>query len=655
MLRAVDRRSTRVQPGLRARAVARTAARAARVPVVPRVERDRGRRQPRLGAVRSAPSSRSDVHQPVGASAARGVRRRRCTRTSDGSPARGQRRPVRHAPREVRRRRRRPRRAAARPRRRPRAACGATVRRRPSSATAVRRRGHRAVAHEQDARRRVGAGRARRRPSLACAVRGAVDAGAGQGQVVGTITPRHRTRRAPPAHADSERARDESGADTPGALAPGRLGGPPILGAWSRSPLALAALATVAVPGLDAFDVRRPAQPGHRLRHRGRHRRRPAAAGWCARRSTPPPVRRSRPRSSCSALLGRRGRAGRLPFAVPRPSASRTCPRAAAPPCTPRSPASRCALEHLGPGPGLAASLGRAIAALHELPTDASSRTPACRSTTPATYRAAPPGRGRRGRPHRQGAARPAAPLGGAARGRRAVAVPADRRARRPHQRPRPRPRRRRSPASCTGATRAWPTPPTTSPGSLVAAPPDAADSIMEAYQLRRTELTDPHLVDRALLAGELALARWLLYGVRSRTRDRRRRRRDARGPRRAHARGPATPRPSRRWRDGPLRLGQCCTWPAAAHRRGRQSPSRAGANGCGERRAGAALEPSPARTAAAGRVAPHALPVGRAERPPRGLRPRGSPRAAAPRSRPRRAAAPGRRSRPRRRSRTRR
>ncbi|RXR27292.1 aminoglycoside phosphotransferase [Oerskovia turbata] len=49
----------------------------------------------------------------------------------------------------------------------------------------------------------------------------------------------------------------------------------------------------------------------------------------------------------------------------------------------------------------------------------------------------------------------------------------------------------------------------------LVAAPPEAIDSIMEAYQLRRTELTDPHLTDRALLAGELALARWLLHGVR--------------------------------------------------------------------------------------------------------------------------------------------
>ncbi|MGY4643254.1 phosphotransferase [Cellulomonas sp. URHB0016] len=50
----------------------------------------------------------------------------------------------------------------------------------------------------------------------------------------------------------------------------------------------------------------------------------------------------------------------------------------------------------------------------------------------------------------------------------------------------------------------------------LVGAAPDAADSVMEAYQLRRTELTDPHLGRRAMLAGELALARWLMYGVRS-------------------------------------------------------------------------------------------------------------------------------------------
>jgi len=54
----------------------------------------------------------------------------------------------------------------------------------------------------------------------------------------------------------------------------------------------------------------------------------------------------------------------------------------------------------------------------------------------------------------------------------------------------------------------------------LVAAPSDAVESIMEAYQLRRTELKDPHLTDRALLAGELALARWLLFGVRTKQDD---------------------------------------------------------------------------------------------------------------------------------------
>ena len=50
----------------------------------------------------------------------------------------------------------------------------------------------------------------------------------------------------------------------------------------------------------------------------------------------------------------------------------------------------------------------------------------------------------------------------------------------------------------------------------LVTAPPESVESILEAYQLRRTELIDPHLMDRALLASELALARWLLHGVRN-------------------------------------------------------------------------------------------------------------------------------------------
>jgi len=47
-------------------------------------------------------------------------------------------------------------------------------------------------------------------------------------------------------------------------------------------------------------------------------------------------------------------------------------------------------------------------------------------------------------------------------------------------------------------------------------APDDVFETIMEAYHLARRELRDPHLIDRARLASELALARWLMYGVRT-------------------------------------------------------------------------------------------------------------------------------------------
>ena len=50
----------------------------------------------------------------------------------------------------------------------------------------------------------------------------------------------------------------------------------------------------------------------------------------------------------------------------------------------------------------------------------------------------------------------------------------------------------------------------------LVSATPQASESILEAYQVHRTELSDQHLVARAELISELALARWLLHGVRN-------------------------------------------------------------------------------------------------------------------------------------------
>ncbi len=48
------------------------------------------------------------------------------------------------------------------------------------------------------------------------------------------------------------------------------------------------------------------------------------------------------------------------------------------------------------------------------------------------------------------------------------------------------------------------------------AAPQDVLDSVWEAYSMGRREMRDPHMLDRARLASELALLRWLMYGVRT-------------------------------------------------------------------------------------------------------------------------------------------
>ena len=47
-------------------------------------------------------------------------------------------------------------------------------------------------------------------------------------------------------------------------------------------------------------------------------------------------------------------------------------------------------------------------------------------------------------------------------------------------------------------------------------APDDVFESVLESYTMHRRELRDPHLADRARLASELALLRWLMYGVRT-------------------------------------------------------------------------------------------------------------------------------------------
>jgi aminoglycoside phosphotransferase (APT) family kinase protein len=281
----------------------------------------------------------------------------------------------------------------------------------------------------------------------------------------------------------------------------------------SRSPLALAALATAAIPGLNVVAVRRPSQPGADfdvavvVDSTRRH--------WVIRA----PVR---PAAGAAldaevALLEQiavQVDDGRLPFAVPRPAGFAHLPEGGRALVHAEVPGRPLRLETLAAGPGLAASLGRAIAAVHQLPIDlvenvglpvydagAYRERRLAELDEAARTGKVPPTLLKRWESRLEDVAlwrfQPTVVHGDLT----ASHVLTDGRA-------------------VTGML-GWGDTKVADPADdlawlLVAAPQDAVESIMEAYHLARTELTDAHLVERALLGGELALARWLLYGVRS-------------------------------------------------------------------------------------------------------------------------------------------
>lgn len=285
----------------------------------------------------------------------------------------------------------------------------------------------------------------------------------------------------------------------------------------SRSPLVLAALATVAIPGLDAVDVFRPMHAGTDFDVAvviDSSRRR-----WVVRSPTRPAAGAAL--EAEVALLEQIAKevvAGHLPFAVPSPVGFAHLPEGGRAVVHAELVGRPLQLEALVPGPGLAASLGRALAALHQLPVDLveqvglptydasayrerrlsevdeAARTGKVPTTLlrrweglledVAMWRFQPTVvHGDLSAEHVLTDGRAVTGLLGW--GDAKVADPAD--------------------------DLAW---------LLVAASQDAVESIMEAYHLGRTELTDPHLTERAQLAGELALARWLLYGVRTGDRE---------------------------------------------------------------------------------------------------------------------------------------
>ncbi|OLT53234.1 phosphotransferase [Cellulosimicrobium sp. CUA-896] len=278
-----------------------------------------------------------------------------------------------------------------------------------------------------------------------------------------------------------------------------------------RSALTLAALATAALPGLDARSARPAADPGD---YDAAVVTDADGVRWTVR--APRSLQAGAALEAETELLASlqvHVESGALPFAVPRISGSAPLPEGGRAVVHPAVEGEPLDVETLRPGPGLAADLGRAVASVHELP-----RAVVDDAGLPAydaeTYRA------RRMAELDEAAATGKVPASLLRRWESAledvslwrfqpVVVHGDLG---PDQVLVSRGRV----TTVTG----WSDARVADPADdlawlLVSAPPEAVDSVMEAYLLRRTELTDHHLTERALLVGELALARWLLHGVR--------------------------------------------------------------------------------------------------------------------------------------------
>ena len=279
-----------------------------------------------------------------------------------------------------------------------------------------------------------------------------------------------------------------------------------------RSPLALAALSTLAVPGLDVHAVQPCSAP----------------VGFDAATAVDSERRRWVVRAPATLAAGAALEAevaflaaleayvddGRLPFEVPRAAGFAPLPEGGRAVVYPDLPGHPLRVERIVPGPGLSASLGRAVGALHELPVSIVERAG-------LPVYSAQEYRERRLSEVDAAASTGRVPVGLLRRWERSLeevsmwrfsptithtALSAETFLVRAGQ----------VSAISDFADVQVGDPADDLAWLLVTAPQDAIESILEAYQLRRTELTDKHLVDRALLASELALARWLLHGVRT-------------------------------------------------------------------------------------------------------------------------------------------
>ncbi|MCL2453803.1 MAG: phosphotransferase [Micrococcales bacterium] len=278
-----------------------------------------------------------------------------------------------------------------------------------------------------------------------------------------------------------------------------------------RSPLALAALATIAVPGLDPYDAQPLSGPDDEhdtaLVIDAERRR------WVVRAPVDAASGASTEREiALLAALTSQATEGRLPFRVPSPAGFATLPDGGRAMVYEQIPGQPLHLKTLRPGPGLAADLGKVLAGLHELPV-AVVETLGLPTYQPDEYRRrrqaevdeaartghVPPALLTRWEKHLEDVSwwrfKPTVVHGDMVAERVLVS------------------------GGTVSGILGWGSAQVADPADdlawfLVAASAEAAESVLEAYRLHRTELTDPHLTDRAILAGELAIARWLLHGV---------------------------------------------------------------------------------------------------------------------------------------------
>ncbi|MDR2374653.1 MAG: phosphotransferase [Bifidobacteriaceae bacterium] len=276
------------------------------------------------------------------------------------------------------------------------------------------------------------------------------------------------------------------------------------------NPLALAALATAAIPRLDVV--------GARLDHVGAdyafaHVEDASGRIWVVRVALHQAAEAGQEAEGAllKALAGASS-GGALPFEVPRPRGFADLAGGGRAMVYAALPGVPVVMELMDAGPGTAESLGRAIAAFHELPRSIVTEA-GFPSDTPAEYRTR-------------------------------LTAEVDDAARTGHVSARLEDRWREQ----LGHDAWWVFTPVPIHGDMAAEhlfensgrisaiadfasvrvsdpaedlaqllsplPPDVAGSIVGAYRLRRADLDDPHLEDRAAFLGEIAIIRWLRHGI---------------------------------------------------------------------------------------------------------------------------------------------